>query len=347
MKICLITDTHFGFKKGNKVFHEYFKNFYEDIFFPYLMKNRINTVIHLGDAFDNRKGIDYWSLKWAKDVVYDTFETLGITVYNIVGNHDIYYKNTTELNSAEYLLSEYDNIIKISKPKEFTIDGRDILMLPWITPENEQDALRMVQMSSSEVCMGHLELNGFRVNSNIVMDHGMQPDIFNKFHKTFSGHYHTRSTNGKVFYMGNPYQLFWTDLNDTRGFVVFDTKTLDHEYIDNPYSMFKVIEYDEDNIVEEFDQYENRIIKVIVKNKTDQKLYEKYIDKLIKSNPYEIKVIESYVMVDPTSIDDESIQSEDTLSLLKKYVDDSEINLNKNKIKMMINSIYQESYQVQ
>jgi DNA repair exonuclease SbcCD nuclease subunit len=347
VKICLITDTHFGFKKGNKIFHDYFKKFYEDVFFPFLIKNKIDTVVHLGDSFDNRKGIDYWSLEWAKDVVYDTFQTLGITVYNIVGNHDIYYKNSTNLNSVDHLLSEYDNVIKIAEPKEFNIAGLDILMLPWITTENQQNALRMVQNSSSGICMGHLELNGFRVNSKIVMDHGMEPNIFDKFYKTFSGHYHTRSTNGKVFYMGNPYQLFWTDINDTRGFVVFDTETLEHDYVNNPYDMFRVINYDEDNLQEDLSEYENSIVKVVVKNKSDQKLYEKYIDKLIKANPHEFKVIESYVIVDPVSDDGDTIESEDTLSLLKKYVDESEINLNKGKIKNLINSIYQESYSIQ
>jgi DNA repair exonuclease SbcCD nuclease subunit len=136
VKVCIITDTHFGFKKGNKTFHEYFNKFYQNIFHPYLIKNNIDTVIHLGDTFDNRKGIDYWSLKWAKDNFYDTLETLGITVYNIVGNHDIFYKNTNELNSVEYNLEEYDNVIKVSSPTEVNIGGLDILFLPWINQEH-------------------------------------------------------------------------------------------------------------------------------------------------------------------------------------------------------------------
>lgn len=346
MKICLITDTHFGFKKGNKIFHDYFKKFYDDIFYPYLLKNKINTVVHLGDAFDNRKGIDYWSLKWAKDVIYDTMQTLNITVYSIVGNHDIYYKNSNDLNSVEYLLSEYDNVIKISKPEEVTIDGLDILMMPWITSENEENALRTIQHSTSRVCMGHLELNGFRVNSQIIMDHGMDPTYFNKFKKCFSGHYHTRSKDKNIYYIGNPYEMFWSDLNDSRGFVVFDTKTLEHEYILNPYQMFKIIYYDEDNLQTDLSEYESCIVKVVVKNKKDQKVFEKFIDSLVKENPYQYRVIET-CSIDPI-VDDEDdfIGSEDTLSLLKKYVDESEISLNKNRIKQMINQIYQESYQL-
>lgn len=345
MKVCLITDTHFGFKKGNKIFHEYFKKFYDDIFYPYLIKNKITTVIHLGDAFDNRKGIDYWSLKWARDVIYDTLETLNIKVYNIVGNHDIYYRNSNKLNSVEYLLSEYNNVTKISKPQIVNIGGLDILMLPWINPENQQETFNLIKSSSCQICMGHLELNGFRVNSKLVMDHGTDPKLLSKFKKVFSGHYHTRSNDGKIFYMGNPYEMFWTDYEDKRGFVVFDTETLEHEYIDNPYRMFKIINYNEDNLEDDLSEYENCVVKVVIKNKTDQKVYEKFIDKLIDSNPYEYKVIEQ-CSINHQLEESDIVNSEDTLTLLKKYVDESEISLNKNMIKTMINSIYQESYQV-
>src|SRR5210317_1578573 len=99
--VACVTDTHYGGRKGSKTFHDYFKRFYEDIFFPELEKRKIKHCIHLGDAFDSRKSIDFWCLNWAKENVYDKFRELGITVYQIVGNHDAYYKNTNEVNSIE------------------------------------------------------------------------------------------------------------------------------------------------------------------------------------------------------------------------------------------------------
>ena len=87
--------------------------------------------------------------------------------------------------------------------------------------------------------MGHLELQGFYVNKHLVMDdHGMDSNIFSKFEKVFSGHYHTRSDNGKIFYLGNPYEMYWTDVNDIRGFHIFDTETLIHTPVNNPYKLF-------------------------------------------------------------------------------------------------------------
>jgi DNA repair exonuclease SbcCD nuclease subunit len=345
MKIAIITDTHYGFKKGNKIFHDYFEKFYSNIFFPYLKKNKIKTVIHLGDSFDSRKGIDYWSLRWAKENVYDKYLNLGISLYKIIGNHDIYYKNTNILNSPDYLLSNYSNITTISNPQEIKIDNLSILMVPWITSENQDEVNELISKSSSSVVMGHLELNGFKVNSKMVSDHGYNPDIFNKFNKVFSGHYHTRSNNGKVYYLGNPYEMFWTDHNDLRGFTIFDTETLSHTHINNPYRLFEIVEYDEDNEDYNFSEYTDKILKVIIKNKVDIKKYENFFDKLVSFSPHDIKVVET-VQTLLTDVNVECDSSENTLTLLEKYVDESETSLNRDKIKRLITQIYQNSYQV-
>ena len=62
--------------------------------------------------------------------------------------------------------------------------------------------------------MGHLELNGFVATAGHVMDHGMDMDPFKKFKKVYSGHYHTRSNVGNIYYLGNPYEMFWNDCQD-------------------------------------------------------------------------------------------------------------------------------------
>ena len=82
MKI-IITDTHFGGRRGSKTFHDFFQKFYDEIFFPELEKRGIKYCIHMGDAFDNRKNIDYWSLNWTKENVYDKFKNLIVKVYNL------------------------------------------------------------------------------------------------------------------------------------------------------------------------------------------------------------------------------------------------------------------------
>ena len=134
MKVAIITDTHYGARKGSKYLHDYFELFYRDVFFPTLEKEGITTVIHMGDIFDSRKSIDLQSLEWSKRVVFEPLKKYK--VYAIIGNHDCYYKDTNIVNSPELLLKDYTNVKTYSKPKEITIEKLKILLLPWINSEN-------------------------------------------------------------------------------------------------------------------------------------------------------------------------------------------------------------------
>jgi len=344
MKVAIITDSHFGFKKGSRVFEEYFENFYRTVFFPTLEEYGIDTVIHMGDAFDSRKAIDYASLEWAKRVVFEPLSKYK--VHMIIGNHDTYYKNTNQVNSPELLLNSYSNIQTYSSPSEVNIGGLDILFLPWINENNQEKSFKLIQNTSCLCAMGHLELNGFRVNSQIVMDHGMDGKLFDKFTKVFSGHYHTRSDNGKIFYLGNPYEMFWSDVKDSRGFTIFDTETLEHFHINNPYRMHYSFDYNEDvNNYDEISECENKIVKVVVRNKKNIKKFEKFIETLYSHNPYEVKIVENFQASEEIE-NNEDIESEDTLSILNRYITESEVELDKSTLRNMIREVYRESCEV-
>ena len=139
MKVAVITDQHIGFKKGSKLYHDYFLKFYDEVFFPTLQERNITTVLDLGDTFDNRKGIDLYSLDWAKQNYFDRLQALGISVISIVGNHTAFYKNTNHLNTINLLLREYDNITTLRETTELEIGGCKILFVPWINPENKEE----------------------------------------------------------------------------------------------------------------------------------------------------------------------------------------------------------------
>ena len=343
MKVAIITDTHYGARKGSKLFHDYFELFYKNVFFPTLEQYGIDTVIHMGDAFDSRKSIDYQSLEWAKRVVFEPLKNYN--VHMIVGNHDSYYKNTNNTNSPQLLLKDYPNIRTYSSPTEIKVGNLDILLLPWICMENEEHSLKMIRKTQAKVAMGHLEFQGFRVNRQIIMEHGLEANLFTNFKKVFSGHYHTRSDNGTVFYTGNPYEIYWTDVNDTRGFAIFDTETLEHTYINNPYKMFYNIYY-EDTDYQTFDtrEYENKIVKVVVRKKTNTKKFEKFIDKLYASNIAELKIIENFDIQEPQ--DFEAFESEDTLSILNRYIEEAEVNLDKSIVQKLLQEVYQEACEI-
>ena len=341
MKVAIITDQHFGARKNSNLFHEYFLKFYNNIFFPELESRGIDTIIDMGDTFDNRKGIDFAALKWAKDNYYDRLTSY--TIHTIVGNHTAYYKNTNEVNAIDLLLREYPNITCYSDTTEVKIGRLKSLMVPWICKENEDETFKRIKTSKAKVVFGHLELNGFTATSGHVMMNGYETDTYDKFAKVFSGHYHTRSTDGKIYYLGNPYEMFANDTGDSRGFHIFDTETLETEEIRNPYRMFYNIYYEDDN-AQTFDarQYRDKIVKLFVKKKTYPKKFEKFVDKLYAANIAELRIVENFNDINDT-VDDTDIESEDTISLLNRYVEETETTLNKSQIQGLIQEIYREA----
>ena len=344
MKVAVITDTHYGARKGSTHLHNYFQLFYDNIFFPTLEREKIDTVIHMGDIFDSRKSIDYQSLEWAKQVVFEPLRKYK--VYAITGNHDCYYKNTNHVNSPELLLNDYSNISTFSKATEINVGGLDILLLPWINSENYDESLEAIQNSKSKVAMGHLEINGFKATRGHMMEDGMDTDVFSKFNAVYSGHFHTRSTDGKITYLGNPYEMYWNDVNDTRGFHIFDTDTITHTPINNPYKLFYNVYY-EDTPYQTFDStpYENKIVKVIVRKKTNPKQFQKFIDKLYATGIQDLKIIENFELIEGENFEME--EDENTLSLLNRYIDESEFDLDKNVIKGIFQDLYRQACEVE
>jgi len=344
MRVAIITDTHYGCRKGSKHLHDYFQKFYDDVFFPTIEAEKIDTIVHMGDAFDSRKSIDYQSLEWAKRVVFDRLKNYD--VHMIIGNHDCYYKNTNNVNSPELLLQTYDNIKTYSEVTEVILDKLKVLFIPWINAENYENTIECIKNTSSLCAMGHLELNGFRAHRGHIMEDGMDSKLFDKFIKVFSGHYHTRSDNGKIFYLGNPYEMFWNDVNDPRGFTIFDTDTLTHTPVNNPYKLFYNVYYEDTNYkLFNATEYKNKIVKVIVRKKSKPKDFEKFIDKIYSSGVQDLKIVENFNIKE--SEDFEISEDENTLSILNRYIDESEFDLNKNIIKDIFQDLYAQACQVE
>ncbi len=344
MRVAIITDTHYGARKGSKHLHDYFELFYRNVFFPSLEEHKIDTVIHMGDIFDSRKAIDLKSLEWAKRVVFEPLKKYK--VHAIVGNHDCYYKDTNHVNSPELLLQNYPNIKLYNKATEIKVGKAKILMLPWINSQNYEESYNLIQKTKAKVAMGHLEINGFRATRGHMMETGMDVKTFNKFEKVYSGHFHTRSNDGKIYYLGNPYEMFWNDVNDPRGFTIFDTETITHTPIDNPYKLFYNIYYDDTNYkLFNTSVYKNKIVKVIVRQKSKPKEFEKFIDKLYASGVQDLKIIENFEIQE--SEDFEIDEDENTLSILNRYIDESEFEFDKHIIKDIFQDLYRQACEVE
>lgn len=343
MKIALITDTHFGARGDSNAFDLNFRKFYEEVFFPELLKREIKSIIHLGDCFDRRKYINFNSLKTCREYFFDKAQSLGISIDMLVGNHDTFYKNTNSLNSPNLLLNDYSNITTFSRPTVKQYDNLKILMLPWICADNYQEAMDYINDKDAEVCFGHLELNGFQMWKGQESHDGYDPVMFKDYKLVVSGHFHHRHGKGNVYYLGNPYQMFWQDYDDQRGFHIFDTETLEREFILNPYTMFQKLYYDDTKELPKLDEYKDKMVKVIVVNKNNIYEYDQYIDNLYKVNPTEVRIIEDYSEFEADAVDSDSLDVSDTLTLLEQYVDAIDTEANKVRLKTLMKTLYVEA----
>jgi DNA repair exonuclease SbcCD nuclease subunit len=349
LKVAIITDQHFGARNDSIAFLDFFEKFYEQTFFPNLDANNITTVLVLGDTFDRRKYVNFYALDRAKKMFFDKLEERGIRVHMLAGNHDTYYKNTNEVNSPDLLLVEYGNIDVISKPETIVIDGTSICMMPWICPENYQESLDQIKNTKAEICMGHFEIAGFAMHRGMESHDGLAKETFEKFDLVFSGHYHHRSSDKHIHYLGNPYELTWQDYNDPRGFHLFDLDTRELEFICNPYRMFERIEYndkDADPVDLDSLELEQKYVKLVVVNKTDFYKFDKFIQKLYNKGCHEIKIIEDMSEFQDGEIGEE-INLEDTLSVLSHYVDSIETDVDKEQIKTYMRTLYTEAVNIE
>ena len=351
MKVVIITDMHFGARNDSIQFLDYYQKFYMETFFPKLEEENISTVLILGDTFDRRKYINFYTFKRAKDMFFDRLWHMGIKVHMLAGNHDTYFKNTNEVNSIKLLLQEYDNINVIDHPTTiYPTRDKPICMMPWICPHNYEDSMQTLKETDADICCGHFEIEGFAMYRGMQSHEGLNRDLFRKFAYTFSGHYHHRSNNNDIYYVGNPYELTWQDYNDPRGFHIFDLDDYTLQFVENPNRMFHRITYDdkEESITEitnkEFDIYKDKYLKVVVVNKTNPYLFDRFMEKIYAVNPIDVTIVED--MVDLTEgVDDDMInQAEDTLTVLNKYVDSiQEDDIDNNKLKNIIRELYVEA----
>ena len=345
MKIALITDQHLDGRKGSLPFWNYFQKFYDDVFFPTLEKEGIDTIIDLGDTFDNRKSMDYNTFNRVDSNYFQRLK--DYKVHMILGNHCTYYKNTNKINSPELLLEKYSNINIYAEPQEITLGSKKFLMMPWINSENREECLKYITESDADNMCGHLECDGFEVTPGMKFEGGFNISQFKNFKRVWSGHFHHKSKHGNVQYLGNPYQMFWNDYKDSRGFHIYDTESDRLKFVRNPYEIFDKIFYDDTSVdynKQDVFDYKDKYIKLIVEEKRDYQMFETLVDRLYNVGAHDVKIVET--LVDADNVEDVDLETKDTMTLLNEYIDEVEIAVDKTDLKSLMRTLYIESCQV-
>lgn len=346
MKALIISDTHIGVRQDNISFLNFFEEYMKNFVFKIMEEKNIDTIIHLGDWFDRRKYININSLKMFNKVFVDEVLKRNIKVYGILGNHDIYYNNTSTPNILDEIgLTKNPNFFIYLRPDFIYFSGKSALMLPWINKENESESLDKLKNWSADYCFCHSNINGFKIHSSSEIDYGFDKSIFNNYNYVLSGHIHTRQKDKNIFYVGSPYVTNWGEYGDTKGIHIIDFDDDKIEFIPNPKDMFIKIYYNNGIGIDlkELKKMKGAYIKVIVQNKIDYLKFDSFIDELENSNPANIQVVEDHYNLDEVTDDEIANETEDTLTIIDSYVDELDLSSHGNDIKLLLKSLYTES----
>lgn len=340
-KIVLLGDVHFDAKVSSLQFIEFQRKFFQEQLIPFMLLNNITNIIQLGDLFDKRTSINTRALYYAKQMFFNPLYDHNIILDIFLGNHDIFYLNSLEVDTPSLVLDAYDNVNIYKKPYTKIIDSVSFDYIPWICKENYNEVHDFIKQSQSDYCLGHFEISGFAMYKGHIAEEGLSPSLFKKYKHVWSGHYHTRSTQGNISYIGTPMEITWQDCDDPRGFEVFDTETLETTFVKNDYTLYQKVVYNSELEIKSFDfnQLKDKYVKVIIEDKVNIPQYNSFIQKVQEAGCHGVSVVENFEEYSEGVID-EQVDVKDTLNVVNSYIDSIEVKSNKQELKIMMQNLY-------
>ena len=209
--------------------------------------------------------------------------------------------------------------------------------------------MKAMEQTNAQIAMGHLQIEGFEMFKGSLASHGDSREIFDKFDMVFSGHFHHRSSDGHIFYLGSHGEFTWADYNDPRGFHVFDTDTRELSFIENPYKMYKIIVYNdaenEDILDTALSPYKGCIVKVVITEKNNNYTFEKFIEKLERELPVDIVVVDKNLEMMLQDDEDGIVkEAESVIEIFKGYINTiDEKTIDKEKLTDKMIELYEKA----
>lgn len=353
--IAIISDTHYGCRNDNAVMQQQHKKFLDTVFFPTVDEYGITQVLHGGDYGDRRKYINFATARFIENSYRAPLRARHIREDVIIGNHDCFLRDSTEINSVQELYRHDASLHIYTQPTEIDVDGCGILLLPWICGNNRDASMQAIATSTSSVVLGHLELSGFQMHRGMTNTEGLSPNMFDRFAVVMSGHFHHRSSKDPIQYLGAAWQMTWSDFRDPRGFHLFDTKTHALTFIENPYTSFARLMYDDADqpaayvpdlvasILAPTSPFHEAYVKVVVKNKTRPYDFDLVLDALSKVNPQDVLIVDDIISA-PSESEMDSVSADvDTLTLMNDYVEGLGVTCDKSELQTYLRTLYHEA----
>lgn len=366
-KVLVFTDQHFGIKGNSQLRQKIGINVMKNII-KYVVENNISTTIFMGDYFHSRAMISSDTL----NIAFKCMQALAskCRVILILGNHDLFNKNSTDVNSLN-IFRDNKNVEIVDKIEELSINSKSALLVPWLGD------MSSCKESTYDFMFGHFEVSSKYLIKSYVEEHSttevsektsnlldqdemLKSDSsaaaklvgdFVKLAKEngtiFAGHIHQHKefrTKGRNFvFVGSPYQQTLGDIGNACGFyVINESGKYDFIEINNvPHHVQLFTSKIMSNGIDSYDfsEVRNNIVQKVydieVKPSDDQKINQKILD----FKPYEELLPEYQVQIDYASyagqnekFSFESIQKS-KLEYIRNYIDSMDKKaLDENKI---------------
>ncbi len=338
MKLAILADPHIGVRSDSQVFIDQHRMFFQNVFFNRCDQEEIDTILCVGDLVDKPRSINMKTLSEMHDFFIRPIVEGGMNMHIIPGNHDCYFRDSCEVNAVKELLHPFDKVCVHDRPGTAVIGGRTFGFLPWGSTD----------FPKADVLCAHLDLVGFEMFKGVVnLDHGLHDLSFaKKYKKVLTGHYHHPSQKGNIHYIGAPIEMTWSDYAGPRGFQIFDTDTLELEYVQNKSRTFRKVAYDDtDKTLEtmlkgDFTVFRGICVRVNVKACNDRYILSQFIKKIEDHNPFSVSVMEnSDGLVCEETVD----TSLDTVEIIETFIDGVNTATDKNKVKGFMRGLYHEA----
>jgi DNA repair exonuclease SbcCD nuclease subunit len=343
-KIFIVGDLHFGVKGNSVTFLDQQKNWFFNHFIPLIQTEKPSDIIFLGDIFDSRNSLSPLILNTVREI-FKTIVASNCKVHAILGNHDIFFKNTKNIHSLNVLQDQGVHVY--ASPTEVIINNKKCLMLPWIIKNEEKHVALLLASNSYDFCFGHLEINSFEMVKGKKEENGLSKDLFANCKKVYSGHFHLRGSDKNITYIGTPYELSWNDYLDKKGVYSVNTSNFNETIIDTTSmpSHVKISNnlYKLEDVTRKM--INNNIVKLIFKANTPEVEKINFIEKINSSEPFSLIIDEedSENYFENQEEIDASIK--DTMGFLTEYLNIVELpaELDKKKVLERIEDLYKNS----
>lgn len=188
-----------------------------------------DVVCNLGDTFHDHAVLRSELLKEFQDHV----KTIAVSTpyWYILGNHDQFRPKDSKYHALQTF--NIPNFRLFDKVEEV---GDDITVVPYV--QRFED----FPLQTKSICITHNTFigadYGFK-REDCGIDAGkINADII------ISGHIHKRQSFGRVTYPGTPYAHSASDVDQTKGLLLFETSNFEQTFIESPFPKWRGLEFE-------------------------------------------------------------------------------------------------------